>query len=866
MDIETFTDTKTFLKCILHTNKFNNKTIEKIFVSNCHDFGITYFAYVHYIMSGLNEKSNNEKINHEKITLINKLLSTYIVEYFVNDSCFGSKVAITDLINYTNKNKTNDIINFIYTQCPTSVETILLMTKIYWNINTDSITKFELCEIINQLCTWKKFREFITEHRSWCYPTLRQNDSAFLTLLYGINYTPKTFNKIQTYLNKITNVFFNHKRVEFMKYITTIIKQNKFRTNDNWIMGLRTYRPYTSTSNMALINIFYNICKLWKHNYIPTVDISFSKFIKYIPEGSIHYDTQSPEYLFYMKCKSFDVVIFALIRKLKYVTKEYITLDVAIDNVIQEYTTNNGSILSIQSSLTNMFKSKILYLSKSTNIKNHFTVNITDSICRHITHFLNWVYINSIVESQYQDIIFTTCNYAILNMISNAFEVLNYFSDELAVYSHDRYDMYLYNICFLIIENDLIPAFQKTTILQYLNLHSEKNPLSLNQLQALLSYYGNRKYASDERNKQDSIIIKLISINIKSLDTRLIHKILPIKNQVKVMYVIINELSLRFESFQENYEFVRENYNIDASLTIQQVMTQEKYNKIADDKYDETSAILGNIISCIKYEDFRECLFKPELSDKLSDFFLYILQFSSQRLTRSLIVVSKVFDLIIKLLTYEKFAVRFINNCGSIRPNMLVNIQKKLCLNVFDSNKLFENSTGKQHSIFKVASNLFKKMHSIHTNMNLQINNIFDTLIHYEHTLFIYDEDDDDIPIEFIDPLMHTVITIPVMLPDCNNIIMDRTIICRYLQSKEENPFNRENLTIEELDAFNSTPETFQLIEKFKEKLNTWKNAYLLEQKKKIAKETVEDECIETKEETKEEVCETKEESKYSSK
>ena len=82
--------------------------------------------------------------------------------------------------------------------------------------------------------------------------------------------------------------------------------------------------------------------------------------------------------------------------------------------------------------------------------------------------------------------------------------------------------------------------------------------------------------------------------------------------------------------------------------------------------------------------------------------------------------------------------------------------------------------------------------------------------------------DEIEIPDEFCDPIMQTLIKTPVILPE-TDIFMDREVICRHLLTEETNPFNREELSIEKLDEYNSRENIKTRIGEFKEKIEAWK-------------------------------------------
>ena len=80
----------------------------------------------------------------------------------------------------------------------------------------------------------------------------------------------------------------------------------------------------------------------------------------------------------------------------------------------------------------------------------------------------------------------------------------------------------------------------------------------------------------------------------------------------------------------------------------------------------------------------------------------------------------------------------------------------------------------------------------------------------------------DDIPDELCDPIMSTLIEEPVMLPS-TKIIMDKNVIARHLISDPHDPFNRDSLTLEELEKYNLEDEVVKEIDSFKTKIKDFK-------------------------------------------
>ena len=102
------------------------------------------------------------------------------------------------------------------------------------------------------------------------------------------------------------------------------------------------------------------------------------------------------------------------------------------------------------------------------------------------------------------------------------------------------------------------------------------------------------------------------------------------------------------------------------------------------------------------------------------------------------------------------------------------------------------------------------------------LNQEFINLSNHIHELeeahkLLNDIDLDEVPDEFLDPIMGTLIDDPVMLPECETI-MNRDIIYRHVLAERNNPFNREELSIKDIENFNSREEIKEKIYEFNRK------------------------------------------------
>ena len=146
------------------------------------------------------------------------------------------------------------------------------------------------------------------------------------------------------------------------------------------------------------------------------------------------------------------------------------------------------------------------------------------------------------------------------------------------------------------------------------------------------------------------------------------------------------------------------------------------------------------------------------------------------------------------------------------------NIKTKLIELLVENNQYFNIEYYR-----KIAVYLKKKIVNLTdievSNMNSFINALDDYNIKFKERETEEADNDYEIPDEFLDPIMQTLITHPVMLPN-SDIIMDKGVIVRHLLSNEYNPFSRAKLTLKMLDDYNNESNIKSKLDEFKLKLN----------------------------------------------
>ena len=790
-----FTDTETFTVYILHnTVEYIEKHgVEKTFVDNCSMFGVTYFLYVY---TTLYDDSEVQSIREEIIKIVNektldklyRLLRTYIVEYYIRDTRFGHSNSIYDIVRHCQINKSVGILEYLYNACSTSVETDKFLSKLYDGISPETLTQFEICEMYSFMCTWKRFRNYLTSHNRWCMKTLRQNERSILHRVFQISYTRKTFSGIHSNLDTLTDILFKNNTVPYLTWITTILRQNKFRRHDKWIIGMRTQEPVSSMREHVLMNVFACL----QNHRSESPEYSISEFVDAY-QGDINIqDSPSDTYLLYLQSQAFGTIVHPLFKKLDFVVEQHIEIDTIIEMAIVEYTTNeNASMSAITSSLTEMFRNKLSFLATSLDLKKIFIPSVLDIIHQHGYEILQWF--NEVTES----IFFRTNHYTFLTRIQNILFALNY-SKKKFKYNYPVSEEIKKNVtalCVRILSKPTFPIHYKSNILEYLQLHKCMEVMTLTQAGHLWTYYSSLDRVSgysNEIKEQQNIVITLMKQYVLFAHPMKQECLFSVEDPSGLVFAIVHNLSQRMESYRDNYEYARQTYYSDRVLSMREIMSQEKYSKLIQTDITKTLELMKILNTGCRFNTFRDTLLEKLNSEKLCEILLYIIRYSTTRYHRTCPIMCKVVQLILYLVTFTKFAKAFVKVCDSTEPKE-----------------------------FKILQNMVqeadRKHHIGGEDLHQSIHKILITLRHYQGALIDYNNI--EIPFELLDPLMHTIIETPCVIPETNTI-MEKTVIVRYLKKKEQNPFTRSKLTLEDLETYNESDHAKKLLYQFESKLN----------------------------------------------
>ena len=123
----------------------------------------------------------------------------------------------------------------------------------------------------------------------------------------------------------------------------------------------------------------------------------------------------------------------------------------------------------------------------------------------------------------------------------------------------------------------------------------------------------------------------------------------------------------------------------------------------------------------------------------------------------------------------------------------------------------------------KIQDCILEHLANIYNQGKQKISNSILTKLHMETNKFKA-RSQIVIPEKYLDPIMNVLIETPILVPNTQkDIFMEKNIIVTHLISNSFNPFNRNKLTLEELESYNERCENKRKLQLFSEKLNAWK-------------------------------------------
>jgi hypothetical protein len=326
------------------------------------------------------------------------------------------------------------------------------------------------------------------------------------------------------------------------------------------------------------------------------------------------------------------------------------------------------------------------------------------------------------------------------------------------------------------------------------------------------------QYILKPKSKYDAISLILNLINNSNDYKENLKNIITNENLliIKVVNIILNDISNNLDDIFSLAETIYTNYSknvlnimsyfenvnnlmktvmhyIDLIMSIQEITLEPFVNNIIFQKIIETlnyyfSWTFGNNPDIKKYENISKIYY---LAESISTFNIKLLKTC---LLHIMINLSKN-DLFNKLMIQDK------------RSFNITYFEDEI------SQYIYNYSNKKIKILPKFIS---KPYNSYSEEESLQfISKLKDTISKEENASV-------EPPEVFLDPIGCMLMDDPVTLPS-SNIVLDRTIIIKHLLNTSNDPFTRENLTINDLDEFNNQTEISEKMKKLKEEIINWK-------------------------------------------
>jgi U-box domain len=207
--------------------------------------------------------------------------------------------------------------------------------------------------------------------------------------------------------------------------------------------------------------------------------------------------------------------------------------------------------------------------------------------------------------------------------------------------------------------------------------------------------------------------------------------------------------------------------------------------------------------------------------------------------TFSLLIYKTIYERKIINKTYKEIENKYLHFIGRLISNIKMKQGNKfqldpkkihnhnnlvqLCFNII-SEKIDEKS----ESIIEIKDIILKYMPHINNDViNEETKKMIEEKINNDFT-----EEEIEYPDEFLDALICKPITCPVMIPNVNDQIFEKSSIVTQIYNQGINPYTREPLTVEILEKYNSEKEIKNQLDSFINKKNKWLKEYKESKKK----------------------------------
>jgi hypothetical protein len=445
-------------------------------------------------------------------------------------------------------------------------------------------------------------------------------------------------------------------------------------------------------------------------------------------------------------------------------------------------------------------------------------------------------------------------------VITNITEYLSYFKSRIKIF----YDFTLEWLCNLEPKN--INTFDNVihNILEYTKYYNVI--LSINDYKKFSYLLGNNKVTNNQHIKSDIISIYfndirdiiqilrndqylsqdilnnlldcMVLINDNSGDDELYDKITPYFKIMNITKIILN-LSINNylgnSTFNTSYEFMLNNYSSNKLEHMKKII-----NINVNSLNNSIQEMFTNISMLYKIENdlIESDKNIDDLKSKIKSFISMTMEYLESNIILSHTFETEYTSLELKNTFSNLINVLLTNMVGEnkkylnindkdqylFNPKLILQLVHKLISPFLENDIFIDSLLYEQYNTGKMINKMkgiLVKINKISYLEAYKLNTLSEKLnSKYNKNLEL---EDIEIPDEFCDPILDTLIIDPVYLPN-TDIIMDKEVIARHLITDQHNPFNREELTLEILEKYNQQEEIKKSVDIFKEKILKWKN------------------------------------------
>jgi len=612
--------------------------------------------------------------------------------------------------------------------------------------------------------------------------------------------------KCKDYLNHLENYY---NTIEFEKYYKQLILDNnednlKIIHNNNDIFYNNILDIWTNNITKNNLYLFCSICNsdfveyIVKHNNFKDI---IDKLIKVMDIETV-FNNDSIFNLFFNyilllvhnnKCEINNDVILYYLKLFNYL-KNKINYNYQI--LLDWFHSSKNIFIKDESILNNEIEIKEVLLDKNIENDNNYMSFLIFFWC------INKVLENNIINScrflyKYNDIN-DNCKLPFmnnLNFIKNSVnELLNnkffinfiLFSNNVIINNDLNYiPLYLVdNLIFvnLYLSNNGLLISNVNKFIHKLFNYDKMNVYLLTDLIYLIEYsIGNELFYEQNKIKYIKLFNKLYNLDNSN-------NITIDNNPNYLILEIFKKYNFDFNSNSKLYYNLFKNIFDDMEFYFNMYMEKNKY--IIENNsnmlliFDDRKRIINHIINIL---DFVKIIFNNN--------FIY-----------DKIIYKKIINMIINIVNQKKKNEKLFHKIDKLN-NKEINKNIILYLYYIFNNKYMIN----------IFSNINKKnniLNYINYNLNDYNINIIDI---YKINLELFKKKSKNIPDELLDPLTYECIEEPYYLP--NNILIDKNTILTHLLDKEENPFNKVKLTIEQFMEYNNKEEIVKLRKEIEKKI-----------------------------------------------